>query len=264
MSQPWQQPQQPGGYGQQPQQPGGYGQPPQQPGGYGQPPQQPGYGYPQQPPQQPGYGYPQQQPPQQQPGYGYAQQPGYGGQPGGYVPPPPPQGGGQKTGLAILAGVGIALVLLFAYGYLVGKVGFDVDEAMNSMTGEVEYPQWTFAAVVIGALVGLPFGKLVPGNWALYAVGAVLAFIAISLGEMFAMSVIFADIGSALSDAYGAELAAEGGFEEKSAFGFFFGEFGDVFDGWKEGATALNWIFLFFAPLAALGTAYRLGQRAQG
>ncbi|MFH8800583.1 PQQ-binding-like beta-propeller repeat protein [Streptomyces sp. NPDC017936] len=102
MTQPPNQPPQPGGFGapqqpqdQQPQAPqGGFGAP-QMPGRppQGPPAPQPGYGYPQQQPPQPGpygappaagpYGPPQQPGPYAQPGGPYGQQPGYG-----YPPPP--------------------------------------------------------------------------------------------------------------------------------------------------------------------------------
>ncbi|MGW8849329.1 hypothetical protein ACWGNE_16250, partial [Streptomyces xiamenensis] len=239
MSQPWQQPQQPGGYGQQP--------PPNQPppgGGYGQPQQ------PQQPPQ-PGYGYPQQ-PPAGGPGaYGQPPQQPYGGAPqGGFPPPPPPPpaaAGGNKVLLAILAALGIGIVLFIAYGYIVAGM-FDEESG--------EYPQFTYAAVVIGALIGLPIGKLVPRNWGLYAAGAAIALVAMFLGELFALSAIIADQADSIS----ASEAAMYGIEQKSAFGYLFGDFGDIFDSWKESAEAINWIFVFVAPLAALGVAYRVGQ----
>jgi hypothetical protein len=239
MSQPWQQPQQPGGYGQQP--------PPNQPppgGGYGQPQPQP-----QQPPQ-PGYGYPQQ-PPAGAPGaYGQPPQQPYGGAPqGGFPPPPPPPAaaGGNKVLLAILAALGIGIVLFIAYGYIVAQM-FDEESG--------EYPQFTYAAVVIGALIGLPIGKLVPRNWGLYAAGAAIALVSMFLGELFALSAIMADQVGSVS----ASEAAMFGIEQKSAFGYLFGDFGDIFDAWKEAAEAINWIFVFVAPLAALGVAYRVGQ----
>ncbi|MFI9152784.1 PQQ-binding-like beta-propeller repeat protein [Streptomyces sp. NPDC053367] len=148
MTQPPDQPPQPGGFGapqdQPPQQPGygapqppqtpptppapqpGYGYP-QQPGPYAQPgpygqPQQPGpyaqpgpYGQPQQPgpygqPQQPApYGQPQPGPYGQQPGYGYPQQPQYPGA-------PVPSGGGSRNPFkgkpAMIIGAAVAALLV--------------------------------------------------------------------------------------------------------------------------------------------------------
>ncbi len=288
MSQPWQQ-QPNGGYGQPPQQPGGYGQPPQQPGGYGQPPQQPGgYGQPppqQQPPQQqpPGYGYPQQQPPQQQPpGYGYPQQgqptgpmPGQGGQPqpfgapagGGYpapTPPPAPMDNG-KAPIAILAAFGAMVVLFLLYGYGLGSIYDARGAAEDFMNGkEPSFPQYTYAAIVVGLLIALPAAKLAPRNWVVGGVSAAFAGLAVFLGELLTMAVIQANVDSEIIDITGAteeQLAAEG-VETKSAFGYFFGDFGDIFDVWKDGANAINWIFLFVAPIVVLAIFKRMSDRA--
>lgn len=261
MSQPWQQP---GGGGQQrpPQQPGSG-----QPGPYGPPPQGAS-----QPP-------PQQQQPQQPPGYGYPQQPPSGAVPpqqsfgapapapgAGYPAPAPGPGPvGNRNGplLAILAGVGLMIVLVFAYGYLVGAL-FDaqgeVEDAISTGS-EIEYPQWAYIAVVIGALIALPFGKLAPRNWALGVLGAALAFLTIFLGEMFAYATVTAEIvDEVVAMGYSADQL---GMEDKSAFGYFFGDFGDVFDSWQETATAVSWIFLILAPAAFLAVFKRLSDQAR-
>ncbi|MFE9624392.1 PQQ-binding-like beta-propeller repeat protein [Streptomyces sp. NPDC006527] len=145
MTQPPNQPPQPGGFGAPQQQPPqDQPQPPQPPhapqppqGGFGapqmpaQPPQspQPGYGYPQQQPPQPGpygapaapgpYGGPPQPGPYGQPGGPYGQQPGYG-----YPPPPgaqfpgapgtPPPGGRgpSRRKPALIAGAAVAALLV--------------------------------------------------------------------------------------------------------------------------------------------------------
>jgi hypothetical protein len=265
MSQPWQ-PQPPGGYGQQPPQPGppgGYGQPPQQ-GGYGQQPQQPGgYGQPPQQPQ-PGYGYPQQPPaamPPSQPGPPPQPQQPYGASGGGYPAPTPPPGpvGGNKLPMAILAGVGLMIVLFLLYGYAIGAIA-DAGGSLESGE-EVSYPQYTYVGAIIGALIALPFARWTPRNWGMYAVGAVLAFLAIFLGELFATAVMQADIVSAAKDlgATSEQIENELGLADKGAFGYFF-SFGDNFDAWKEGAEAINFIFLIVAPAVALAVAYRIGQ----
>ncbi|MFE9707741.1 PQQ-binding-like beta-propeller repeat protein [Streptomyces sp. NPDC005930] len=140
MSQPPNQPPQPGGFGApQDPPPGGFGAPtppppqgpppgpPSKQPGYGYPQQQPGYGYPQQPgqPAQPGpygqqpgpynsgpYAQPQQPGPYgQQPGYGYPQQP-YPGAPG----TPPPGGPGSRNPFkgkpALVVGAAVAALLV--------------------------------------------------------------------------------------------------------------------------------------------------------
>lgn len=232
MSQPWQP--------QQPNQPGGYGQP----NPYGQ----------QQPPQGAPYGQPQ-------PGYGYPQQPQPYGAPGGYPAPAPAPQGKNNIPLGIILALLIALGLAVAYGYAMGAT-VDVEESLQNGTG-IEYPQFTFVAFIIGALVALPIGRLSPkGNWGLYIVGAVLAFGSIFLGEIFTTSVIAADYSSTAADmaAQQSGMTAEQlGIEDKGAFGFFFEDFADMVDAWSDTAEALNWIFLFAAPAAALAVAYRVG-----
>ena len=124
-----------GGYGQQPwgQQPPPYGQPPQQYGqpGYGQQP--PPYG---QPPRQayghPGYGHP---------GYGH---PGYGQQPWGQQPPygqqprglGPPHGAPKSKLPWILAGGGVALVLVVVLVLLFVAPGFLVTRTFDTAAVE--------------------------------------------------------------------------------------------------------------------------------
>ncbi|MEV6179694.1 PQQ-binding-like beta-propeller repeat protein [Streptomyces sp. NPDC052015] len=146
MTQPPNQPPQPGGFGAPQQQPPqDQPQPPQPPhapqppqGGFGapqmpaQPPQspQPGYGYPQQQPPQPGpygapaapgpYGGPPQPGPYGRPGGPYGQQPGYGyppppgaqfpGAPG--TPPPPGGRGPSRRKPALIAGAAVAALLV--------------------------------------------------------------------------------------------------------------------------------------------------------
>ncbi|MGC9439826.1 PQQ-binding-like beta-propeller repeat protein [Streptomyces sp. WG5] len=158
MSQPPNQPPQPGGFGApQDPPPGGFGAPAPQ-GPPSGPPPQPGYGYPQQAPPQPGYGYPQQPQPGQpgqpgpyaQPGpygsgpYAQPQQPGpYGGQPGyGYPQPqfpgapgtPPPGGSGSrnpfkgKPALAVGAAVAALLVIGGGVWAVTANSGDDKDE----------------------------------------------------------------------------------------------------------------------------------------
>jgi hypothetical protein len=101
VSNPYQQPDPYGGYGS-PQQPG-YGTPP--PASYGAPQQ--GYGY--APQDQPGYGYPpQDQPP-------YAQQPAF-------VPGPPAPQPNQLATASVALGF-VSILLVCAYGGVLGLVG---------------------------------------------------------------------------------------------------------------------------------------------
>ncbi|MFI2412823.1 PQQ-binding-like beta-propeller repeat protein [Streptomyces sp. NPDC018947] len=145
MSQPPNQPPQPGGFGApQDQPPGGFGAPQTPPPPQGAPqtpppsgPPQPGYGYPQQPPYaQPGpynsgpYAQPQQPGPYgPQPGYGYPQQPPFPGGPG----TPPPGGSGSrnpfkgKPALVIAAAVA-ALAVIGGTVWAVTGTGDDGEE----------------------------------------------------------------------------------------------------------------------------------------
>ncbi|MFV0135386.1 PQQ-binding-like beta-propeller repeat protein [Streptomyces sp. HMX87] len=161
MTQPPNQPPQPGGFGapQDPPPSGGFGapQPPPPPhGAPGTPPPpqgppgtpptppagapQPGYGYPQQPgpygaPQQPGpynsgpYAQPQQPGPYgQQPGYGYPQQPQFPGAPG--TPPPGSGPGGWFKGKPAIA-IGAAVAALLVIGATVWAVTGSGDDGKD-------------------------------------------------------------------------------------------------------------------------------------
>ncbi|MDT0610005.1 outer membrane protein assembly factor BamB family protein [Streptomyces lancefieldiae] len=176
MSQPPNQPPQPGGFGApQDPPPGGFGAPaPQPPQGppSGPPPQpQPGYGYPpQQQPPQPGYGYPQQPPgqpaqpgPYTQPGpynsgpYGQPQQPGpYGRQPGyGYPQPqfpgtpgtPPPGGSGSRNPFkgkpALAVGAAVAALLVIGGGVWAVTANSGDDKDKKPVAGKSDDPKPT-------------------------------------------------------------------------------------------------------------------------
>ncbi|WP_165988949.1 hypothetical protein [Streptomyces sp. YIM 98790] len=222
MSQPWQ-PQQPGGMGGPPPGPGGYGGAPQQP--------QPGYGYPQQPPPgPPGYGYPQQPQPVPQPGPpgpgGYG---GYPQQPGGFPGPPPPHmarpGGAQNVALAIILAVVATAVGGLLYALLVDAT-FDKEKG--------EFASIGYAALGVGMLVGLGPGLFAKRNWGIYLVGAVLAVVSVTIGELL-----------------GVAIAASGDFGD--GFEAFFTEFGDLWDFWTEISKPVNYLLMLLAPLGAIG-----------
>lgn len=228
MSQNWQQPQQPGGY-------------PQQQGGY---PQQPA-------PPQPGYGYPQAQAQQPQPG---APQPQFAG---GF-PPPAPQVGRQGNPLAAVgAAVAAALIGGLLYAFLLSAFA-DTDGP------DVEVRQFAYAGVAVGALVGFVVAKLGGRNPALWAVGAVLALVAVFFGELYGYALIMSDLLEKASSG----AAAAGGLEPMSANEIFFQHLNSplidgtsapsLFDGWKEDSTAMTYIFMVLAPVAAAGTAFRI------
>ncbi|MGP4112850.1 hypothetical protein ACTWP5_18320 [Streptomyces sp. 4N509B] len=240
MSQPWQQ-QPHGGYGQQPPPPqpppgGGYGQPAG--GGYGQPQPQP----------QPGYGYPQPQPQPQQPGYGYPQQPGPAqpyGAPGGGFPPPPPPGAGPQANLPAAIGLSAVAAIVGAILY-----AFIYRATLDETTGEVT--QITYLAILLGILCGLGPALFARGNWMAYGIGAALSFVSVCLGEAWGTTMVVARY----AELAGAEMGA-------NWFVALFKYPGDTWDAWKEGAEAINYIFLFVAPIAAIGICQAILRRSQ-
>ncbi|WKX72064.1 hypothetical protein [Streptomyces sp. XD-27] len=185
----------------------------------------------QQPPQQPGgYGYPQQP---QQPGYGQPQAP-YGG---GFPPPPPPAPQGN-AGMALLAGLAVAVVGMFAYGFLMSAMT-DTDEI------PVEVTQFSYAGIAVSALIGLVIGKLGGRNSGLWVVGAIFAAAAVFFGELWGYACIQADL-------------AEGTPGAPGAFEIFTDYFSDNFETWKKNVEGLTYVFIALAPVAAFGTAYRV------
>ncbi|MDT0342874.1 hypothetical protein [Streptomyces litchfieldiae] len=201
-------------------------------------PPQPGYGYPQQPG---GYGYPQQPG-----GYGYPQQPGMGPP---FPPPPPRPGSPGQPGLGIGLAIGAMVALLFLYGFLTGMVvDFEslMQDAMESGDFDIEVAQLTWLAAAVGALIGLPVGKLAPGQVPAYWIAGVLALAAMLLGETFATAVLMSE----------ASDGAQGSFE------LFFEHFSDLWEGWTDGAEPVTWVLIGLAPVAAVFTGYLLGNGA--
>ncbi|MEU8822221.1 hypothetical protein [Streptomyces sp. NPDC048636] len=216
-----------------------------------QQPQQPHQ--PQQPQQPAGYGYPQQQPPAPQ--YG-APQPQFGG---GF-PPPAPQGSQGNALLAVGAAVVAALVGAFLYAFLLSAMA-DTDGAEPKVT------QFAYAGVALGGLIGFVIAKLGGRNPGLWVVGAVLALAAVFIGELFGYAMITAD----LLDKVPASQLQAAGIEHTSAMEIFFNHLTEplapgasgtgLIDAWKEDSDALTYIFMALAPIAAVGSAYRLSNR---
>ncbi|MCZ4120578.1 hypothetical protein [Streptomyces sp. H39-S7] len=140
-----------------------YPPPPQQGGNpYGQ--QQP-YGQP-----QPG-GFPQQGQPGQQPG-------GFGG---GYPPPAPLPPARSNVGLGILVGVLAMIVAALAYGGLIKLTEHEIG----------------YAALGVGALVGVALGKVGGRNPILPFLGIPLALLGVYLGQIFGIALTIADLPGA-------------------------------------------------------------------
>ncbi|MDN3055823.1 hypothetical protein PH213_14975 [Streptomyces sp. SRF1] len=213
---------------QQPQQPGGYPQQPAQPqqaGGYGSP--------------QPGYSYPQGQPQPPQPQFG-----------GGFPPPAPQVGRPGNPLLAVGAAIVATVVGAFLYAFLLSAMA-DTDKTPPEVT------QFAYAGVVVGALIGLVVAKLGGRNPGLWVVGAVLALAAVFLGELYGYAMILHDVMSNYADKIGGGASSQ----VLSSNEIFFDHFSDLWKSWKEDSDALTYIFMALAPVAAVSTAYRIGNR---
>ncbi|GLV72251.1 hypothetical protein [Streptomyces hygroscopicus] len=213
---------------QQPQQPGGYPQQPAQPqqaGGYGSP--------------QPGYGYPQGQPQPPQPQFG-----------GGFPPPAPQVGRPGNPLLAVGAAIVATVVGAFLYAFLLSAMA-DTDKTPPEVT------QFAYAGVVVGALIGLVVAKLGGRNPGLWVVGAVLALAAVFLGELYGYAMILHDVMSNYADKIGGGASSQ----VLSSNEIFFDHFSDLWKSWKEDSDALTYVFMALAPVAAVSTAYRIGNR---
>ncbi|MBY8881799.1 hypothetical protein [Actinacidiphila acidipaludis] len=142
------------------------------------PPQQPAPGQnPYGPPPQAPYGAPPQgawgAPPQQ---------PGFNG--AAYPPPAPmaPMAQRDNAGLGILAGLGAVVVSALLYGLLIKGTKHEIG----------------WAALAVGALVGLALGKVGGRNPVLPFVGIPLALLGVYLGQLFGLALIAAsanDVG---------------------------------------------------------------------
>jgi hypothetical protein len=194
---------------------------------------------------------PPAQPPGQNP---FAQQPAPGnpyGQPQGpYGAPmaapafnpnayPPPMAAQRRdnVGLGIVAGVVVAIVAALAYGGLL--------RAMAKSDGTTE--EFRYAALAVGALIGVVMGKVGGRNLALPLVAIVLALVSVMLGEIFGGALIISHV-----------VDQQGG--DVSVSQLFLHHFGDLFKAWKSDFGAMRVFFLVFAGLAAFGLAKRVGE----
>ncbi|MEC3996498.1 hypothetical protein VSR01_24485 [Actinacidiphila sp. DG2A-62] len=163
---------------------------------YPPPQQQPAPGQNPYAPQQPQAPYGQQPPA----GWGGQQQPqgGWGGpQPQGFDPAayPPPGGpmarAAGNPALGILVGVGAMLVAAVLYGLLIKGTKHEIG----------------YAALGVGALVGLALGKIGGRHPALPFVGVPLALLGVYFGQIFGLALIAASVNdvsvtTALTDHY--------------------------------------------------------------
>lgn len=173
------------------------------------------------------------QPYQQQPGPGAPGQQPYGAPPP-YSQPPARTG---NPGLAIGVAVVAAIVAAGIYAFILKSL-------FDEQTGEVT--KISYASILVGALIGAAIGKLGGRNVGLWIVGAVLALGAVFMGEMYGYAMIFSELGDG---------------QLGSATEILTDHFGDMFKGWREDMGAMAWIFIALAPIAAFGTASRVGNR---
>lgn len=123
------------------------------------------------PPQQPAPGQSPYGPPPQAP-YGAAPQPGFNA--AAYPPPAPIAPQRDNAALGILAGLGATLVAALLYGLLIKGTKHEIG----------------YAALAVGALVGLALGKVGGRNPVLPFVGVPLALLGVYLGQLFGIALI--------------------------------------------------------------------------
>ncbi|WP_407560621.1 hypothetical protein [Streptomyces sp. 184] len=174
------------------------------------------------------------QPYQQQPGPGAPGQQPFG------APPPYAQQPPASTGNPALA-IGVAFVAAIVATAI---YAFILKSLFDEQTGEVT--KISYASILVGALIGAAIGKLGGRNVGLWIVGAVLAIGSVFMGEMYGYAMIFSELGDG---------------QLGSATEILTDHFGDMFKGWREDMGAMAWIFMALAPIAAFGTASRLGNR---
>ncbi|MFD7627121.1 hypothetical protein ACFV7Q_13980 [Streptomyces sp. NPDC059851] len=139
---------------------------------------------------------------------------------------PDPAGPSRRAnlGLGIAAAVVAALAAAAAYGGI-----------MNAVDRQIGY-----AAVGVGILIGLAAGRVGGRNPVLPVISAVLAVGSVYLGQLFFVALALADYAQlGLADV----LADPG--------------IGAVVDLWKEGAEAMDYVFLLIGAVVAFGAAKR-------
>ncbi|WP_329256031.1 hypothetical protein OG223_32035 [Streptomyces sp. NBC_01478] len=156
--------------------------------------------------------------PQPQPvdGNPYAQQPGAvpPPPPAPYAPPAPPK---NNIVLGLVTAVAAALVAAGIYGVVIGTTKHEIG----------------WAAVGVGFVIGLAAGRLGGRNPALPVVSAVLALVAVYLGQLVGEAMLIAD-------EYGVSFSK-----------VFFDHFGVVQDAWKADSDPLTFVFFAIAAFAA-------------
>ncbi|MFB7466645.1 hypothetical protein ACFCZ1_24655 [Streptomyces sp. NPDC056224] len=126
-----------------------------------------------------------------------------------------------NIGLGIVAAVVTAVVTAGVYGAIIGASGYQIG----------------YAAVAVGALVGLAAGKLGGSNPVLPVVGVVLGLAAVFAGQLFGVAWIIADeLGTTTVDILGVGVPK-------------------LVEAWQEVSTPMTFLFLAIGGYAAFQTA---------
>jgi hypothetical protein len=135
---------------------------------------------------------------------------------------------GGKLALGAVAGLVAGLVAAVIYGLIMGKAEVEVG----------------YAAVGVGALVGLVGGKVAGGNPVTAIIGAIISLGAVYLGQLIGYSVAAADQTTLL----GANF-----------FEVLTGNFGIIQDAWSEDLDLLTIVFIALGGFAAFSVAKKVG-----
>ncbi|WP_166021505.1 hypothetical protein [Streptomyces chilikensis] len=192
------------------------------------PPQQPAEGN----PYATAPGVPPQGAPQNAPqGYPGAPAPAYPGAPapayGAPAMPVLPSGG--KLALGAVAGLVAALVAAVVYGMILGKAEVEIG----------------YAAVGVGALVGLVAGKTGGGNPVTGSIAAIISLGAVYLGQLIGISVLFADSPLVAPDVTFLQVLTE--------------NFSLVQETWSESMDLMSLLFIALGGVAAFGVSKKVG-----
>jgi hypothetical protein len=176
------------------------------------------------PPQGGPYGAPQGGP------YGTPQgAPQYPAAPGYTSPSIPTLPSGGKLALGAGAGLVAGLVAAVVYGMILGKAEVEIG----------------YAAVGVGALVGLVAGKLGGGNPVTGAISAIISLAAVYLGQLIGISVLIADSPLVGPDVTFLTVLTE--------------NFSIVQEAWSEALDFMSVVFIALGGIAAFGVAKKVG-----
>lgn len=137
------------------------------------------------------------------------------------APAPAPAPARGNVGLGIAAAVGAALVTAAIYGAIIGASGYQIG----------------YAAVAVGAVIGLAAGKLGGSNPVLPVLSGVLSLAAVFAGQIFGIAwIVGKELGQSTTDVLGLG-------------------FSPLVDMWKEVSGPMTFLFLAIGAYAAFQSA---------